>query len=75
MTKGKKQRKNDPVYDGFQHAMNQTNILNNPDAFARLKQASGIGIAESMRYITDRKKSKAEEEKEKQNARLDKLKS
>lgn len=76
--RGKGTKRNyDPAYEGYSTAMNTTPLLKNPDSARLLGKASGIGVADSFRYVAIKgasmKQIKKEEERLRQERRLAEL--
>jgi hypothetical protein len=73
----KKAVKYDLAYDGYAQAINTTPMLKNPSSMRRLPAQSGVGIADSMRYIAKRvgdiRKIRQEEERIASERRLAEL--
>lgn len=67
----------DIAYDGYTQAINTTPMLKNPSSMRRLPGQSGVGIADSMRYIAKRvgdiRKIRKEEERVASERRLAEL--
>jgi adenylosuccinate lyase len=68
----------DIAYDGFEHAINNTPMLKNPDSMRRLAHTTGVGASHIMRTVARQKgeirETAKEVERKKAENRLSELK-